>query len=55
MPSANLVRAYALDIMELFKSFHQVGATVVISAHDETLMADYGRRIIRLAHGAFAA
>ena len=54
-PSANLDRAYALDIMELFKSFHQVGATVVISAHDETLMADYGRRIIRLAHGAFAA
>ena len=54
-PSANLDRAYALDIMELFKSFHQVGATVVISAHDETLMADYGRRIIRLANGAFAA
>ena len=54
-PSANLDRAYALDIMELFKSLHQVGATVVISAHDETLMADYGRRIIRLAHGAFAA
>ena len=24
-PSANLDRAYALDIMELFKSFHQIG------------------------------
>ncbi len=54
-PSANLDRAYALDIMELFKSFHQVGATVVISAHDESLMADYGRRIIRLAQGQFSA
>lgn len=54
-PSANLDRAYALDIMELFKSFHQVGATVVISAHDETLMEDYGRRIIRLREGQFAA
>jgi cell division transport system ATP-binding protein len=54
-PSANLDRAYALDIMELFKSFHQVGVTVVISAHDETLMEDYGRRIIRLKEGQFSA
>lgn len=54
-PSANLDRAYALDIMELFKSFHQVGVTVVISAHDETLMEDYGRRIIRLREGQFSA
>ncbi|MOA33593.1 Cell division ATP-binding protein FtsE [compost metagenome] len=54
-PSANLDRAYALDIMELFKSFHQVGVTVLISAHDETLMEDYGRRIIRLREGQFAA
>lgn len=52
-PSANLDRAYALDIMELFRSFHQVGVTVVISAHDETLMADYGHRIIRLKEGQF--
>lgn len=54
-PSANLDRAYALDIMELFKSFHQVGVTVLISAHDETLMEDYGRRIIRLREGRFAS
>lgn len=54
-PSANLDRAYALDIMELFKSFHQVGVTVMISAHDETLMEDYGRRIIRLREGQFSA
>jgi cell division transport system ATP-binding protein len=54
-PSANLDRAYALDIMELFKSFHQVGVTVIISAHDETLMEDYGRRILRLREGQFAA
>ena len=54
-PSANLDRAYALDIMELFKSFHQVGVTVVISAHDESLMADYASRILRLSNGQFAA
>jgi cell division transport system ATP-binding protein len=53
-PTGNLDRAYALDIMELFKSFHQVGVTIVISAHDETLMADYGRRILRLNKGQFS-
>ncbi|MBQ9258982.1 MAG: ATP-binding cassette domain-containing protein [Neisseriaceae bacterium] len=52
-PSANLDRAYALDIMELFKSFHKNGATVIISAHDESIMADYGHRIIRLQEGRF--
>lgn len=54
-PSANLDRAYALDIMELFKSFHQVGVTVLISAHDETLMSDYGHRILRLSEGQFSS
>lgn len=50
-PSANLDRAYALDIMELFKTFHEAGTTVIISAHDETLMQNYGHRILRLNGG----
>ncbi|QLI81170.1 cell division ATP-binding protein FtsE [Chitinibacter fontanus] len=54
-PTANLDRDYAHDILELFKSFHQVGVTLVISAHDESLMADYGRRILRLKNGQFTA
>ncbi|KAF0812346.1 Cell division ATP-binding protein FtsE [Andreprevotia sp. IGB-42] len=54
-PTANLDRDNAHDILELFKSFHQVGVTLVISAHDETLMADYGRRILRLKNGQFTA
>ena len=54
-PSANLDRAYALDIMELFKSFHEAGTTVIVSAHDETLMQDYGHRILRLQEGRVAA
>ena len=54
-PSANLDRAYALDIMELFKTFHEAGTTVIISAHDETLMQDYGHRILRLQGGRFAS
>ena len=54
-PSANLDRSYALDIMELFASFHKAGTTVIISAHDESLMADYGRRIIRFKEGRFSS
>lgn len=54
-PSANLDRAYALDIMELFKIFHEAGTTVMVAAHDETLMADYGHRIIRLQEGRLYA
>lgn len=52
-PSANLDRAYALDIMELFKTFHEAGTTVIVSAHDETLMRNYGHRILRLQEGRF--
>ena len=54
-PSANLDRAYALDIMELFKTFHEAGTTVIVAAHDETLMQDYGHRILRLQKGLFSA
>ena len=54
-PSANLDRAYALDIMELFKTFHDAGTTVIIAAHDESLMADYGHRILRLQQGRFSS
>ncbi|WP_288841695.1 cell division ATP-binding protein FtsE [uncultured Deefgea sp.] len=54
-PTANLDSDYAHDILELFKSFHQVGVTILISAHDESLMMDYGRRILRLKHGQFCA
>ena len=51
---SNLDRAYALDIMELFKTFHEAGTTVIVAAHDETLMADYGHRILRLSKGRLA-
>ena len=54
-PSANLDRAYALDIMELFKTFHEAGTTVIVAPHEQTLMADYGHRNFRLQEGRFAA
>lgn len=53
-PTANLDRDNALKILELFKSFHQAGATVIISAHDESILSDYGKRIIHLTNGTFA-
>lgn len=52
-PTANLDRSNALKILELFKTFHKAGVTIVISAHDESLLGDYGKRIIRLSNGQF--
>lgn len=52
-PTANLDRANALKILELFKNFHRAGVTLIISAHDESLLDDYGKRIIRLSNGQF--
>ncbi len=50
-PTANLDRDNALKILELFKTFHKAGVTIIISAHDESILNDYGRRIISLSHG----
>ena len=52
-PTANLDRDNALKILELFKTFHQAGVTILISAHDESILNDYGKRIVRLSHGQF--
>lgn len=52
-PTANLDRANALKILELFKKFHRAGVTIVISAHDESILSDYGKRILHLSHGTF--
>ncbi|MFN7094736.1 MAG: cell division ATP-binding protein FtsE [Burkholderiales bacterium] len=52
-PTANLDRDNALRILELFKNFHKAGVTIIISAHDESILSDYGKRIIRLSQGQF--
>lgn len=52
-PTANLDRNNALKILELFKMFHKGGVTIVISAHDESILSDYGKRVIRLSNGQF--
>ncbi|HYA20408.1 MAG TPA: cell division ATP-binding protein FtsE [Burkholderiales bacterium] len=50
-PTGNLDAAYASDIMGLFKSFNQVGATVIIASHDEFMVQLLNPRLLKLDHG----
>lgn len=50
-PTGNLDAESSNAIMEIFKSFHQVGATLLISTHDETLLRQYTGRSLALKHG----
>ncbi len=50
-PTGNLDTDYANDIMNIFKSFHQVGVTLLISSHDEGILRQFGTRILTLKHG----
>jgi cell division transport system ATP-binding protein len=50
-PTANLDDAYARDIMDTFKAFNEVGVTLVISTHDQSLIHHYGGRNVSLAYG----
>jgi cell division transport system ATP-binding protein len=54
-PTGNLDAAYAAEIGELFRSFHQVGTTVVIATHDEQLARRLTPRCVSLAHGRLEA
>ena len=50
-PTGNLDAEYAQEIMAIFKSFHQVGATLLISTHDESVLQDTKVRVLALKHG----
>lgn len=50
-PTGNLDAAYAAEIGELFRSFNQVGATVVIATHDVNLAEQLAPRIVMIASG----
>jgi cell division transport system ATP-binding protein len=54
-PTSNLDADYARDIMGMFKSFHQVGVTVLIATHDVELLGNIPLRIFALNHGELAA
>lgn len=50
-PTANLDVAYAQNIMDVFRSFHQVGVTVLIATHDQTILNNSTARILSLNQG----
>jgi cell division transport system ATP-binding protein len=54
-PTGNLDAAYASDIMELFKSFNQVGVTVIVASHDEAMLMRLNPRLLKLNRGELAS
>lgn len=54
-PTGNLDHEYANEIMDMFKSFNQVGVTVIIATHDETMLHRYQPRLIQLRQGQIVA
>lgn len=50
-PTGNLDTAYAEEIIGMFEAFNQVGVTVVIATHDESMIERLGPRILHLDHG----
>jgi cell division transport system ATP-binding protein len=54
-PTGNLDADYAAEIGELFRSFNQVGVTVVVATHDQTLLARLAPRVITLRNGTLGA
>ena len=53
-PTGNLDAVHAVEIGELFRSFNQVGVTVVIATHDEAFAARLKPRLIALKEGRVA-
>jgi cell division transport system ATP-binding protein len=50
-PTANLDAASAVEILEIFAAFNQVGVTVLVATHDEALIERFAGRVLRLAKG----
>ncbi len=50
-PTGNLDNAYSNEIMNIFKSFHQVGVTLLISTHDEGVVQKFPSRTLHLKQG----
>ena len=50
-PTGNLDADYASDIMGIFKSFHQVGVTLLIASHDGGMLRQFATRVLTLKHG----
>jgi cell division transport system ATP-binding protein len=53
-PTANLDAESAARVVDIFVAFHQVGVTVLIATHDQSLIQRYGKRVLHLADGKLA-
>lgn len=54
-PTASLDAESADEILEIFRAFNQVGVTVLIATHDQSLVTRFASRVLRLDHGRLAA
>ena len=54
-PTGNLDHDLARDVMRLFKRFQEVGVTVLIASHDETLVREFAQREIHVQGGQVSA
>lgn len=50
-PTGNLDADYSNEIMKIFQSFHQVGVTLLISTHDDTVLKQLPGRVLTLNKG----
>jgi cell division transport system ATP-binding protein len=50
-PTGNLDPDLAIEVMQLFKRFQEVGVTVVVASHDQHLVQTFAQREIVLDHG----
>ena len=54
-PTGNLDHDLARDVMRLFTRFQEVGVTVLIASHDETLVREFAQREIHVQGGQVSA
>lgn len=54
-PTGNLDAALALEVMQLFRRFTEVGVTVLIASHDQQLVQEFAQRELLLADGRLLA
>ncbi len=50
-PTGNLDHETSTNILEIFQKLNKVGKTVVVATHDMSLIANTGKRVIRLNEG----
>jgi cell division transport system ATP-binding protein len=54
-PTANLDEESARRVLDILRSFNQVGVTLLVATHDQALVARHGRRVLALDAGRLAA